>query len=358
MEQLLALSKAFALEGAFHFVELTFEAVRTSGLAFLRPEVTPFRSMPLCEAVAGSAAAIALVFGVSNAWLVLDYAMALHMAAYLWVETGVDAVAVAFLLFMAPEVTKFALAINLLMVMLMMLAPRRTLPVALWQHAIFICCLTSVRLLAQAGCKVAATIALGVAVEVSADAFHRRMYGPTLRAPDHVGFGRETIMWMLFGVRLVDARAWLRWKPRVESGLPAKVQGVRFFCKSSLIRGVRFYTGRVVAKNTVAVSIGEWDEIAFAPNSSGFLLALLASLRLPISLRATIGEGGSSLRDTRMVIFFFELPPLWWSALTNSYEQTDDTCMVEGATILLPSRLTLRRITEALLSWMLIRDAI
>jgi hypothetical protein len=161
---------------------------------------------------------------------------------------------------------------------------------------------------------------------------------------------------MLIGVRMVDAQAWLRWKPAMESGLPFDVRGVRFFCNSMLIRGIRFYTGRVVASDTVAVSIGEWDEIAFAPNPCGFVLALLASLRVPMSLRATINEEGTALSETRLIFFFFELPSWMWTSLTNSYEQTEDTCMIKGTTLLLPSRLTLRRITEALLSWILLHQ--
>lgn len=354
METLIAFSRAFALEGAFHFVELTLEAVRRNGITFLRPEVIPFRSMPLCEALASSAAAVALVFRVTSAWRVFNYAMVLHVATYLWVETGIDAVAVALLLFMAPEVTQYALSASILMTVLMTLQPRRTIPRALWQHAFFIAFLASARLLALCGFEVAATISLGIAVEISAEAFRQRMYGPILQAPEHVGCGLKTIARMLIGVRLVDAQAWLRWKPAMESELPKDVRGVRFFCNSMLIRGVRFYTGRLVASDTVAVSIGEWDEIAFAPNPCGFLLALLASLRLPMSLRATIDSGRTALTDTRVIFFFFELPSTWWNALTNSYKQTEDTCMVKGATLLLPSRLTLRRITEAMLSWMLL----
>lgn len=354
MDTLIAFSRAFALEGAFHYVELTLEAVRRNGITLLRPEVVPFRSMPLCEALASSAAALALVFHVEAAWQVFDYTMALHIATYLWVETGIDAVAVAFLLFMAPEVTRYALSANVLMVILMTLQPRRTIPRPLWQHAFFIAFLGAARLLVVQGYDVAATISLGVAVEISVEAFRQRMYGPILSAPDHVSCGLKTIMWMLIGVRLVDAQAWLRWKPAMHSGLPSGVRGVRFFCNSMLIRGVRFYTGRVVASDTVAVSIGEWDEIAFAPNLCGFALALLASLRLPMSLRATINKENNALSETRLIFFFFELPSSWWNSLTNTYEQTEDTCMIKGATLLLPSRLTLRRITEALLSWMLL----
>lgn len=356
METLVAFSRAFALEGAFHFVELTLDAVRNNGVTFLRPEVVPFRSMPLFEALAGAVAALALVFRIAAAWTVFDYTMALHLATYLWIETGVDAVAVAILCFMAPEVTQYALSANILMVVLMTLPPRRTIPHTLWQHALFVAFLAFARLLAVQGLEVAATISLGIAVEISIEAFRRRMYGPILRAPGHVGCGLKTIMWMLIGVRLVDAQAWLRRKPVMESGLPKDIRGVRFFCNSMLIRGVRFYTGRVVASDTVAVAIGEWDEIAFAPNPCGFLLALLASLRLPMSLRATIDDERTTLTDTRLIFFFFELPPTWWNALTNSYEQTEDTCMAKGTTVLLPSRLTLRRITEAILSWMLLHQ--
>lgn len=356
MDKVVALSKAFVLEGTFHFVELTFEAVRRNGVRFLQPEIIPFRTMPLCEAIASASAAAALVFGVGAAWVAFDYAIALHVATYLWVETGIDAVAVAFLLFMAPEVTRFALPANLLLVLLLTLQPRRALPRALWQHAFFLCFLASARFMALAGYGVLATLLLGVAVQLAAEAFRQRLYGPTLHAPEHVGCGLKALMWVVIGVRLVDAQSWLRWEPAVASGLPPAVRGVRFFCNSQLIRGVRFYTGRVVAPRTVAVSIGEWDEIAFAPNVRGFLLALLASLRLPLSLRATFDEATGALTDTRLVFFFFELPPSWWCALTSSYEQTEDTCMVKGASLLLPSRLTLRRITEAVLSWMLLEQ--
>lgn len=354
MNEVSALSKAFALEGAFHFVELTLEAVRRNGADLLRPEILPFRSMPLCEAVASSAAGIALVFDVPVAWDVFDVAMAVHVAAYLWVETGIHAVAIAFLLFLVPELTKFALPASLLVVILLMLQPRRVLPPSLWQHALFLSLLSSSRLLAFAGHPVPATICLGVSVEVAAEAFSQRMYGPVLRSPEGASYGVRAGMWLLFGVRLVDARAWLRWRPAMPSGLPEGVRGVRFFCGSRIVRGVRFHTGRVVSRDTVAVSIGEWDEIAFAPNPLGFCLALLSSLRLPMSLRARMSEGRDSLLDTRLVLLFFELPSSWWTSLTEGYEQTGGACMVEGATLLLPSRQTLRRITEALLSWMLL----
>lgn len=356
MDTLVAFSRAFALEGAFHYLELTLEAVRKNGLTFLRPEVVPFRSMPLCEALASSAAALALVFQIETAWKVFDYTMTIHLAAYLWVETGIDAVAVAFLLFMVPEITQYALSANILMVVLMTLQPRRTIPRPLWKHSFFVTFLALSRLFAVQGYHLAATISLGVAVDVASEAFRQRMYGPILCAPEHASCGFRTCMWTLFGVRLVDAQAWLRWKPAMQSGLPADVRGVRFFCNSTLIRGVRFYTGRVVAPDTVAVSIGEWDEIAFAPNPCGFALALLASLRLPMSLRATVNADGNALTETRLIFFFFELPSSWWSSLTNSYRQTEDTCMIKGATLLLPSRVTLRRITEAILSWMLLNQ--
>lgn len=361
MEEIVAVAKAFALEGAFHFVELTFEAVRRNGLGVLRPEVLPFRSMPLCESVAASAAAVALVFDVPQAWGVFDLALTAHIATYLWVETGIDAVAVAVLLFMVPSVSQYALCACLLMVALLMLQPRRSVPIALWLHALFMCFLASARLLSLSvvAQPVLATVCLGAGVEIACEALRRRMYGPYLSAPAYIGFGLEMALWMVTGVQFVDAAEWLKWTPTIHSGLPEELRGARFFCDSKLIRGVRFHTGRVVDDDAVAISIGEWDEIAFAPNAMGFVLALLASLRIPMSLRASVDEAASGARAigaTRLVLFFYELPSSVWLALTEGYAQTSDACMIRGALLLLPTRLTLRRITEALLSWILLRN--
>ena len=57
----LAVLHAVAFEGGFHFVQLVVEGARRSGVGVLLPEVLPFRTAPLFEAVACGAAAVALV---------------------------------------------------------------------------------------------------------------------------------------------------------------------------------------------------------------------------------------------------------------------------------------------------------
>ena len=356
MEHFLAVSKAFALEGAFHFVEMVIEGIRRHGLKILRPEILPFKSMPLFEVFAGTAAAVATVFDVQTAWYFFDAALALHFAAYLWVETGIDLVATLLLTFIAPQMSRYAMSACLFMVTMILLQPRCTIPRSLWQHSVFIVLLSASRLLYAIEQRLAAIICVGVAVEVAVAALSRRIYGNMLRAPSRIGFWLESIMWTFVGVRFVDAAAWLQIKPAVSSDLPENTRRALFFCNSQLIRGVRFYTGRVVDDDTVAISIGEWDEIAFAPNAYGFILALLASLRLPMSLRATIDQTKTHISNTRLVFLFFELPESLWTRLTESHEATNDACMQKGGLLLLPSRLTLRRITEVMLSWLFVKQ--
>ena len=353
MDTAIAIVEAYALEGAFHFMELTFEVIRRSGVSVLVPEVFPFRSMPFADSAACSAAAVALVLRMPSAWRVFDVALAIQVASYLWIETGVDLVAVVVLFLLDPTVSQYSICASMLLVTVLMLQPRMTVSSALWKHSLFMCFLCSARLLSFVGYTMLATITLVFAIEVACQALCERVYGRSLCSATHIGFGFRTFVWYAFGVRLVDAAEWLKQVPIVESGLPIDLRGARLFCKSPLVRGVRFYTGRVIDTHTVAITIGEWDEVAFAPNVLGFALAVLASLRIPISLRARINCKQDTIIETKLILLFYELPSSIWYRLTSAYEPTDSVCMAKGTTILLPSRTTLRRITGSVLSWVL-----
>lgn len=354
LEFVRATSRAFVLEAAFHFACLTIEAARRLGVVkAIQPEVYPFRSLPPVEAAACCAAAVGLAIDPS-AWWAYDVAMLVHLASYLWVETGIDVVVITVLVLAAtPSLLVYAqlgvLAIAVTGVAAL-LSQQRLPPFALWMHAAMLLLLTAARVLARTH-PLIALIFGGLAAEVACEAFRQRTHGRWLRAPTTVSYGLATLLWMTVGIQVVDARDWLGFTPNAPSGLPEAVRGNRLFCGSRVVRGLRLHSGRRVSEREVAIAVGEWDELCFAPSLGGFVLSLLASIRVPFSIRAAVepDEGGTlRLTCVRPVVCFFELPPSAWDAMAAP---TGDQCMLEGACVLVPTRLTLRRATEALLSW-------
>lgn len=335
------------LEGTCFYGQIVVEAVRWNGLAAITPDVLPFRSSPLTDVAVYAALTLssgAFAEPIPHAFVFA--AVALQVASFLWVEVGTDVVALMLMVFLIPQALSYALHASLGMCTLLMLQPRLAVPPALWFHTLNVALVSASAFAHARGATLWSLATAIVGVELAIFAYVIRVYGARVMPAAGTAAWKFVLFNVLLGVKLQDARQWMRTRPITRSGLPEPIRRTHYFCESTLLRAVRFHYGRVASDGRVALWIGEWDEVAFANNLPGFVLALVFSLRIPISLRADVAADGASLENIRLVVCFLETPVWVWTWLTTQWRTTDSSCMLDGQNVFVGNRALLRRLTK------------
>tara|TARA_B100000683_G_scaffold198194_1_gene191321 strand:- start:4268 stop:5365 length:1098 start_codon:yes stop_codon:yes gene_type:complete len=347
------------LEGIAFYSQMIVENARWNGAKNVLPHVLPYASSPLTELMVIASAGALYALQTDLAMTAFSVSMAAHFGTYVWVETGLDAVSLMLMIFLVPGAGSLSPHAYMLLLVLQLLQPWRQITMDLvFGFLQAVCVIASMFLYHTTQLddiyRVDGAILLCiVALELAAFGYVRRAHGPrAMPSPKN-----KTLHFVLFnlilGVKRVEASQWRNAEPVSRTGLPESARGVAYFCNSNLIRAVRIHTGRVAPDGRVSIFVGEWDEMAFALNPMGFVLALLFSLRLPLSLRATLDEGGE-LSDIRLVVFFVETPRFVWDYLTTQTRSTDDSCIVDNRDVFVGGRMTLRRVTKLIVSFLLL----
>ena len=343
---------AFAIETTFMMLQLTCESFRVGGVRSLTPSVAPFRPFTLAEAASN----VFVLFAIMSDpwwWDAFSVTCAVQVAGYLWSETSGEWSVLVLTLIFVPGALKYAVDIYLLLCAILVSHGKtgaqeiRQACTAMFQLGAW--------MLSKREGGVFSFLMAGIGAELAIFSLHRRITGTPPALKDGPPWIVHMLLIYVAGMRYTDARSWHEHVPSTPSCLPEEVKGCTWRCQtSSSVVARRIHSSALLEDGTVLLPF-YWEELAFRPTLRGGLLCLLCGLRLPITVRAKLVSINASLqlKQTDVLVFGWVLPEAVSSAFEDSLVPGERCPTVE--VVLTPTRLTLRRVTELILTISLLR---
>lgn len=344
---------AYTCASAFHLCQILVENVRLHGARDLVPSVCPYQPSLLGETVLSSVTALALF--ASNGgfwWSLFRMACGAQVVATIWSETASEwALLYVAHLFMPSSLTYAPVTWALVNVVGgccrgITLCPVSAASVAVSQVIGFH--------LFLGGRSFLACFFFMLASEVAIARAYLRSFGNPPKRYEGVPLAWHVLLEYVVGLRCVDAISWHEHSSSAPSCLPEAVRGSQWRCKATVLRARKLHTSRVV-ENGVQLPLAYWDEVAFAPTAAGAMACCLVGLRPPFTIVAEVVEEGESVHliQKEVVFLLWPLP----SVVTQYFRGTlspGRPCPSEKC-VFVPTRLTLRRATELLLTIFFLR---
>jgi hypothetical protein len=356
-DYLLVVACAWMLGAYFHLLGTLIEGLRMRGWAIVIPELYPFRSLPVLECCILGVHVYELVIWENDLGSTFDTLVIALVLVYTWLESSLDVVGVFALLFATPGALDYSLVVWQIFLIALLLQPQVKISDELWYFSSLLILTTLSRKLTffSSPTQPWPFLLCALAIEVSAYSFRRRVFGYNPEYTASVPLWWATIVRRVTGIRIVSVDSWLGNNNDVPSALPPAVRGVVWYGGENVVQARRLHTARKIDDFTYAVPVAEWDEIAFSATGVGFLYAVLSSLRLPSSIRIKMNADKQTIASVFLVVLFLKctngisesiLGPLHpRHALVTT--QTDDRVPTPTC-VLIPTRLTLRRVMELL----------
>mgnify|MGYP007047360626 CR=1 FL=1 len=343
---------AYSLETTFMMLQLTMEAFRVKGGAYLFPSIFPFRPFILAEAASNVSVILALFWNDTWWWSVFSVICSIQIAGYLWSETSGEWAVLSVTTIFAPNALQYAPDAYLFLCAILVLNSGRMRSQEMRQALTAVSQVGSWMLM-RSGHIIPSYLLAGIGAEMAIVSLHYRITGPPPTLSSDISRPVHAFLLYVCGIRYTDSESWHRHVPNTPSCLPDDLKGCTWRCESRSIVARRVHSSvclEVEEGEEVIMLPFYWQEVAFAPTLRGCILCLLTGLRLPITVRATISnrDGERYLRQTEILVFGIVLP----RSISTRFENgllPGERCPTVKA-VLTPTRLTLRRVTEVMLT--------
>lgn len=349
---LVATLMAYVASTAFHMIQLLARIYVKEGVEALAPTVLPFRPCAVLDVLLGIFMSLAIINSDDGQWLYIPWLSALQIVAFVWSEKAVEWASILFAMCFVPDL----LALSPLgwIFLNIVLAARKNGRNGEAVSAVAACIQMAAYFLRPN--MVQSAICCCLSAEMIIYTLRNRLNGVVAERYQGIPYVTHLILEYIIGIRCVNAHSWSTYQSGTTYVIPNNLIGVHWRCENRFVVGRRLQYSVLLSDGRVQMPLAYWNEVAFAPNVYGAAGAILAGLRLPLTTRVSIvinEEGGVSLRQEDVVFLNWVVPepfsrPFQQSLLPGS------PCPSVTA-VLVPTQLTLRRVTELFLTLAFLR---